>query len=193
MSNPTETEQAPKPFAAATGSALVDLPARVVYRTGRPERSDYAKAISDLNLAATQLRPDGAACAVCGDSGHQAWECHHNPLVMARRGARKGREWRCFYCGLVFYDPISAEEHFGKQGTPKKAKCQQGSALPAGMSREDAVGSLRELRNLATAAEAKANPGFHRWPDLDSLIDHIAEHGFPPNAERSDGDVKGTK
>lgn len=61
-----------------------------------------------------------------------------------------------------------------------------GSALPGGMSREAAVDSLRELRNLATAAEARANPGFVRWPDLDALIDHIAERGLPPNAERSD-------
>lgn len=59
--------------------------------------------------------------------------------------------------------------------------------LPAGMSRDDAVLALRELRNLATAAQADADPGFQRWPDLDALIEHIAEHGLSPNPNPSDG------
>lgn len=27
-----------------------------------------------------QTRPDGQSCAVCGDTGHQAMECHHNKI-----------------------------------------------------------------------------------------------------------------
>ena len=57
--------------------------------------------------------------------------------------------------------------------------------LPAGMTRDDAVLALRELRDLATAAQAEADPGFSRWPDLDALIEHIAEHGLPPNTTGS--------
>jgi hypothetical protein len=41
----------------------------------------YDQAIEHLRLAKQQLAPDGAPCAVCGDSGHMAYECGHNPLV----------------------------------------------------------------------------------------------------------------
>ncbi|NUP08371.1 MAG: hypothetical protein HOW73_20165 [Polyangiaceae bacterium] len=48
-------------------------------------KADYDRALADLSLAATQLAPDGRNCAVCGDTDHQAFECHQNPLVLARR------------------------------------------------------------------------------------------------------------
>lgn len=41
----------------------------------------YDKAIEALQDAKKQLEPDGGYCAVCGDSGHMAYECGHNPLV----------------------------------------------------------------------------------------------------------------
>ena len=41
----------------------------------------YDKAIASLSDAKRQLEADGACCAVCGDSGHMAFECGHNPLV----------------------------------------------------------------------------------------------------------------
>lgn len=40
----------------------------------------YEQAIKDLQDGMTQLAPDGHCCAICGDSGHQAWECGSNPL-----------------------------------------------------------------------------------------------------------------
>jgi hypothetical protein len=40
----------------------------------------YDKAVEALTLGRTQLAPDGLCCAICGDGGHQAWECGHNPL-----------------------------------------------------------------------------------------------------------------
>lgn len=43
-------------------------------------KNDYEKAIEALKLGMTQLEPDGNCCSICGDNGHQAWECHHNPL-----------------------------------------------------------------------------------------------------------------
>lgn len=42
---------------------------------------DYTRAIILLKRGITQLQPDGKPCAICGDNGHQAFECHHNPLT----------------------------------------------------------------------------------------------------------------
>lgn len=44
-------------------------------------QAQYDAAIADLRDAATQLAPDGDGCHVCGDSGHQAFECGSNPLL----------------------------------------------------------------------------------------------------------------
>lgn len=79
----------------------------------RITHEDYEEAIESLRAARTQLEPDGNNCTVCHDSSHQAWECRHNPLVMARVAAKKETEWRCYHCGLVFTDPVYAAEHFG--------------------------------------------------------------------------------
>ena len=92
------------------------IPFSVVYRGkafARITLEDYNEAIAELKEARTQLEPDGDNCHVCHDSGHQAWECRHNPLVMARRAAQMEGEWRCFHCGAVFTDSEAAREHFG--------------------------------------------------------------------------------
>lgn len=41
----------------------------------------YDAAILALSDGKRQLEPDGRDCEVCGDSGHMAFECGHNPLV----------------------------------------------------------------------------------------------------------------
>jgi len=41
----------------------------------------YDKAIQALIEGKEQLNPDGKCCSICGDSGHMAWECGHNPLL----------------------------------------------------------------------------------------------------------------
>jgi len=41
----------------------------------------YDDAITHLHHAKKQLESDGNCCAVCGDSGHMAFECGFNPLV----------------------------------------------------------------------------------------------------------------
>lgn len=41
----------------------------------------YDTAIQALEEAKKQLKPDGNPCTVCGDGGHMAFECGHNPLV----------------------------------------------------------------------------------------------------------------
>jgi len=76
-------------------------------------KREYNEAIEVLKLAATQITPDGNCCIVCGDNDHQAWECHHNPLVMAGRGYTLEYSWRCFHCNRVFIDEVKAREHFG--------------------------------------------------------------------------------
>ena len=43
-------------------------------------RVQYESAVRALRLGSEQLEPDGKCCAICGDTGHQAWECGHNPL-----------------------------------------------------------------------------------------------------------------
>ena len=43
--------------------------------------SQYDQAIEALRDAREQLAPDGCCCRICHDTGHQAWECGHNPLL----------------------------------------------------------------------------------------------------------------
>jgi hypothetical protein len=43
-------------------------------------RVQYDAAIEALVAAKQQLVPDGHCCRICHDTGHQAWECGHNPL-----------------------------------------------------------------------------------------------------------------
>src|SRR6266853_3098007 len=87
----------------------------VIYRKpnrfGWINKSDYEEAINNLVEASKQLRPDGNCCIICGDC-HQAWECHHNPLVMARKQVKQQNQFRCFHCGGVFSSK-NARIHFG--------------------------------------------------------------------------------
>lgn len=46
---------------------------------------EYDAAIQALQDAKGQLRPDGRPCAICHDSGHQAWGCWDNPVLLAAR------------------------------------------------------------------------------------------------------------
>ena len=74
----------------------MELTPSVVHRGkawGRITAEDYDEAIQDLQQAKTQLQPDGDNCHVCHDSGHQAWECHHNPLAMAREASKMRYQW----------------------------------------------------------------------------------------------------
>lgn len=92
---------------------MSELEPSVVYRDGRLTARDYEEAIQALRDAATQLEPDGRNCVICHDGGHQAAECHHNPLVMARRYATASDVWKCFHCGIGFITELGAQAHFG--------------------------------------------------------------------------------
>lgn len=86
----------------------------VLYRTGLTDR-DYDEAITALRDAKKQKNHKSHGCSVCYDSGHTAEQCHHNPLVMARRATIAARVWRCFHCDAVFTDAEKAQEHFGNR------------------------------------------------------------------------------
>lgn len=114
--------------------------ASVIYRRGnrfgRITAADYDEAIEALREARTQLEPNGHCCHVCHDDGHMAWECNHNPLVVARRSAAmihidadftivpivRVIPWRCFHCDRIFFSVREAREHFGKSDK-QKPKC----------------------------------------------------------------------
>ena len=93
-----------------------------------PTAEDYDEAIADLQLARQQLRPDGNHCAVCGDSGHQAMECHHNPLLLARKWTKASSVWRCWHCQFVATTDEEAVAHFGRSDD-EPAACQADPAL----------------------------------------------------------------
>ena len=52
--------------------------------------------------------------------------------------------------------------------------------IPLGMTQQDAIDALLELRDMAAVAEKQKDPSFNRWPDLDALLAHMAVHGLPP-------------
>jgi len=110
-------------------------PVGVLYRRDDrhgPTRAEYDEAIADLTAARDEEPASG--CGVCGDSGHTAAFCHHNPLVMARRAVCAARVWRCYHCNAVFADHAAAAEHFGR-GEEEAAKCLRAARL------EDAIRS----------------------------------------------------
>lgn len=88
----------------------------------QPNREQYIDAIAKLTAGMCQLKPDGNCCSICGDNGHQAWECHHNPLNI---NYLERTHWRCFHCDAVFTDPKAAEEHFGKREEFQRPKCHR--------------------------------------------------------------------
>lgn len=59
---------------------LLGIPSRGEIKV-RFTKDQYDSAIQHLKDASEQLAPDGRNCTVCGDGGHQAFECGHNPLV----------------------------------------------------------------------------------------------------------------
>ena len=86
-----------------------------------PTKNLYLKAIENLKLGMIQLEPDGNCCSVCGDDGHQAWECHHNPLS---RNYMYREHWRCFHCNQIFYNVDDAHEHFGDSEKDEPSSCR---------------------------------------------------------------------
>ena len=87
----------------------------VCYREGPITAADYDETIAALQDAKRAIEDsDFMGCAICGDSGHSAQSCHHNPLILARQWARATRVWACYHCGFVATNDDEARAHFGR-------------------------------------------------------------------------------
>lgn len=84
----------------------------VLYREGPLTLADYDEAIEDLLQYRAELAKAHGWYCPCGDDCGPA-ACRHNPLLMARRGADKQREFRCYHCGEVFIAEEQCKAHFG--------------------------------------------------------------------------------
>lgn len=128
----------------------------------RPTKEDYEKMIRDLQDGMSQLEPDGKGCAVCGDSDHQAWECHHNPLILVMEARKDKATWRCFHCDAVFTSHDDAAKHFGAYMTRNPACVVDvgevlgladtilldAQELPASGQRDQIIESVEEIRRM---------------------------------------------
>ena len=94
-------------------------------------KEQYIKAIENLELGLTQLEPNGNCCHICGDNGHMAWECHHNPLSIAYPIFGEGGYWKCYHCNEIFTDFEQAGEHFGDREKDTRPICQHLCSDPA--------------------------------------------------------------
>lgn len=90
-------------------------------------KRNYEEAIENLKAAMEQLEPDGRNCAICGDSGHQAFECGHNPLFavrMCQQIAEQAEELHQTLHSLAGWN-----QAFGEQLGPKKVTMPGDSEL----------------------------------------------------------------
>lgn len=90
-------------------------------------KEQYQEAIDNLVAAKTQLEADGNCCAVCGDGGHMAFECGHNPLVavhICQQIAHQSYELHETLHYLAGHDFA-----FGVQRGPAKVVMPQGTVL----------------------------------------------------------------
>jgi hypothetical protein len=84
----------------------------------------YDEAIGRLVEGKQQLEPDGHCCAICGDSGHAAFECGFNPLVamfLCREIAEQSEALHETLHYLAGYD-----SRFGEQLGPRKIVMPEG-------------------------------------------------------------------
>jgi len=104
------------------------------------KKIQHKEAIESLRRGMTQLEPDGDNCHICGDNGHQAFECHHNPLTKEYHFNGQAEYWKCFHCNLVFFDLDKATEHFGERHKSPRPVCQHlcsgYGVLPDGRKRQ---------------------------------------------------------
>lgn len=84
----------------------------VVYRDSLTS-ADYDDAIFALHQAKQQDQMLKIGCSICHDSGHIAEDCHHNPLLLARKWLAATSVYRCFHCGYVALNDAEARAHFG--------------------------------------------------------------------------------
>ena len=98
---------------------MTDIRPGVCFREGPITIEDYEEAITALTGARHQLQQIAMGiyqpgCFVCGDSGHTAGQCHHNPLILARERTAAQRIWQCWHCGFEARTDEEAAGHFGR-------------------------------------------------------------------------------
>lgn len=81
-------------------------------------REQYDEAIAHLHQAAAQLAPDGRCCAICGDSGHQAWECGSNPLLAMAICEKVAKASEALHESLHYL--AGYDSHLGETSGPAK-------------------------------------------------------------------------
>ena len=78
----------------------------------------YNQAIQALESAKTQIHPDGNPCAICGDTGHQAFSCGMNPLVAVSICRMLATESYALHETLHYL--AGFDQQFGEQVGPAK-------------------------------------------------------------------------
>lgn len=96
------------------GHTLIEPRPSVIFRKGPLTAEDYDEAIQTLIDAKTQLKANADHCHVCGDSCCWAGNCHHNPLLAARKWAEATNVFRCYHCGFIATNDREAQIHFGR-------------------------------------------------------------------------------
>ena len=51
------------------------------------------------------------------------------------------------------------------------------------VTRDEVIESLREIHDLALQYERTKDPTLTGWPDARLMLDHIEQHGLPPNVK----------
>lgn len=117
----------------------------------------YDQVIEKLEHGRGQLAPDGNNCNICGDSGHQAPECRHNPLVMMAEAESLRGSWRCFHCDNVFVTEADAQAHFGSADFEERPPaCVEEPMDGVGMIRAE---RLRQLDRYDSAHDDRHSDG----------------------------------
>jgi hypothetical protein len=122
--------------------------------------ADYAEAIETLQLAANQDATAPVCCSICTDGNHTAENCHHNPLVLARRWAAATNVWACYHCGFVATNDEEAREHFGCNDQQDPICIKKLREEIAGLK---AILDIPALEPFLSAAEAEAKHQVYRW------------------------------
>ncbi len=104
---------------------IVLMASLMVERNLMYSKDDYFEAIYILFRGSSQLEPNGIHCSICEDIGHQAWQCHHNPLNHAKQFWASMTSFRCFHCGRLFTGDKDAIEHFGEKASSFVPLCRR--------------------------------------------------------------------
>lgn len=87
--------------------------------------AQYREAIAALEAGARQLEPDGRSCAICEDTGPQAWGCGRNPLLAMRLCQQIAHESDSLHETLHYL--AGHETYMGEQTGPARVVVPKGA------------------------------------------------------------------